>query len=108
MCHIAFSLQGKPYSEALGEVAYGASFLKWFAEEAKRISGDVIPSPARNRRILVVRQPVGVCALITPWNFPVAMVLRKASAALAAGCTAVVKPSEETPFSALALAEVRI
>ena len=89
------------------EVTYGASFLEWFAEEAKRIDGDIIPPPVKGRRVLITKQPVGVCALITPWNFPVAMVTRKAGAALAAGCTAVVKPSEEAPFSALALAEVR-
>ncbi len=85
---------------------YGAAYLEWFSEEAKRIYGDIIPNPVKNRRNVVIRQPVGVAALITPWNFPVAMVTRKAGAALAAGCSVVLKPSEETPFSALALAEV--
>lgn len=93
--------------ESLGEVEYGASFLSWFMEEAKRIEGDILSSPISGRRSLVIRQPVGVAAVITPWNFPVAMITRKVSAALAAGCAVVVKPSEETPFSALALAEVR-
>jgi succinate-semialdehyde dehydrogenase/glutarate-semialdehyde dehydrogenase len=97
---------GKPLSEARGEVTYGNSFLEWFAEEGKRVYGDVIPTTAGNRRLLVMKQPAGVCSLITPWNFPVAMLLRKAGAALAAGCTVVVKPSEETPFAALALAEL--
>ena len=89
-------------------MAYGASFIEWFAEEAKRIYGDIIPQTAKGRRILVTREPVGVAALITPWNFPMAMVLRKASAALAAGCACIVKPSEETPLIALALAEVKL
>ncbi len=95
---------GKPLAEARGEVAYGAAFIEWFAEEAKRIYGDVIPAPAADRRIVVVRQPVGVCAAITPWNFPVAMITRKCAPALAVGCTIVVKPAEATPLSALALA----
>ena len=99
-------MQGKPLQESLGEVLYGASYLEWFSEEAKRIYGDIIPPTARNKRILVVKQPVGVAALITPWNFPCALITRKAAPALAAGCTVVVKPSEETPLSALALAEV--
>lgn len=90
----------------MGEVAYAASFFEWFSEEVKRLEGDIIAPPKRGQRILVTRQPVGVAALITPWNFPIAMVARKTSAALAAGCTAVLKPSEETPLSALALAEV--
>ena len=92
--------------ESRGEVDYGASFISWNAEEAKRIEGEVLPSPTPGRRTLLVRQPVGVAALISPWNFPIAMITRKAGPALAAGCAVVVKPSEETPFSALALAEV--
>ncbi|POR55079.1 succinate semialdehyde dehydrogenase [Paraburkholderia eburnea] len=96
--------QGKPLAEARGEVAYAASFFEWFAEEAKRCYGDVIPSPKPNSRIVVTREPVGVVAAITPWNFPLAMITRKAGPALAAGCTMVLKPSEETPLSALALA----
>lgn len=95
-------------AESRGEVAYGASFIEWFSEEAKRLYGDVIPPTAKGRRIIVTKEPVGVAALITPWNFPLAMVLRKASAALAAGCTCVIKPSEETPLIALALAEVGV
>ena len=91
----------------MGEVAYAASFFEWFSEQVKRLDGDILAAPKRGQRILVTKQPVGVAALITPWNFPVAMVARKASAALAAGCAAVLKPSEETPLSALALAEVR-
>jgi succinate-semialdehyde dehydrogenase/glutarate-semialdehyde dehydrogenase len=90
------------------EVAYAASFIEWFAEETKRIYGDIIPPYTKDKRIIAIKQPVGVAALVTPWNFPMAMVLRKASAALAAGCTCVVKPSEETPLTALALAEVRV
>ncbi len=96
--------QGKPLAEARGEIAYAASFLEWFAEEGKRVYGDVIPSPWPERRILTLREPVGVCAAITPWNFPAAMIARKAGAALAAGCTMVIKPAPQTPFSALALA----
>jgi len=96
--------QGKPLAEARGEVGYAASFLEWFAEEAKRAYGDVIPSPNPNAKIIVTREPVGVVAAITPWNFPLAMITRKAGPALAAGCTMVLKPSEETPLSALALA----
>jgi len=96
--------QGKPLAEARGEVAYGASFVEWFAEEGKRIYGDVIPGPAADRRILTLKQPIGVVAAITPWNFPVAMITRKIAPALAAGCTAVVKPAEDTPLCALALA----
>lgn len=95
---------GKPLKEARGEVLYGASYIEWFSEEAKRAYGDVIPAPSANQRIIVVRQPVGVCAAITPWNFPNAMLARKAAAALAAGCTLVAKPAEDTPLSALALA----
>jgi succinate-semialdehyde dehydrogenase/glutarate-semialdehyde dehydrogenase len=96
--------QGKPLSESRGEIAYGASFVKWFAEEARRIYGDTIPSPTADRRILVIKQPVGVVAAITPWNFPNAMITRKCAPALAAGCTVLIKPSEMTPLSALALA----
>ena len=96
--------QGKPLAEARGEVMYAASFVEWFAEEAKRANGDVIPTNAQDRRLLVMRQPVGVCAAITPWNFPAAMITRKVAPAFAAGCTVVVKPAEQTPFTALALA----
>jgi len=98
--------QGKPLAEALGEVAYGASFIEWFAEEGKRIYGDVIPEPVPGRRIVVIKQAIGVVAAITPWNFPNAMITRKIAPALAVGCTVVVKPAEATPFSALALAEL--
>lgn len=98
--------QGKPLAEAKGEVRYAASFIEWFGEEAKRLYGDVIPSPAADKRLVVVREPIGVCTAITPWNFPAAMIARKAAPALAAGCTMVVKPANETPFSALALAEL--
>jgi succinate-semialdehyde dehydrogenase/glutarate-semialdehyde dehydrogenase len=96
--------QGKPLAESRGEIAYGASFVKWFAEEARRIYGDTIPSPSADRRILVLKQPIGVVAAITPWNFPNAMITRKCAPALAAGCPVLVKPSEMTPLSALALA----
>lgn len=96
--------QGKPLSEAKGEIQYGASYLKWFAGEAVRLYGDTIPAPAADKAIIVLRQPVGVVAAITPWNFPNAMLVRKAAAALAAGCTFIVKPASETPLSALALA----
>jgi succinate-semialdehyde dehydrogenase/glutarate-semialdehyde dehydrogenase len=96
--------QGKPLAESRGEVRYGAGFVKWFSEEARRVYGDTIPAPTSDRRILVLKQPVGVCAAITPWNFPIAMITRKCAPALAAGCTIVIKPSELTPFSALALA----
>ncbi|MBZ9982397.1 MULTISPECIES: NAD-dependent succinate-semialdehyde dehydrogenase [unclassified Mesorhizobium] len=95
--------QGKPLAEARGEIRYGASFVKWFAEEARRIGGSTIPSPTPDRRILVLKEAVGVCAIVTPWNFPNAMITRKVAPALAAGCTVVIKPSEFTPFSALAL-----
>jgi succinate-semialdehyde dehydrogenase / glutarate-semialdehyde dehydrogenase len=95
--------QGKPLAEARGEIRYGASFVKWFAEEARRIGGSIIPSPTADRRILILKEAVGVCAIITPWNFPNAMITRKVAPALAAGCTVVIKPSEFTPFSALAL-----
>ena len=96
--------QGKPLGEARGEIIYGASFVEWFAEEAKRIYGDVIPSTGVDRRFIVLKQPIGVVSAITPWNFPSAMITRKVAPALAAGCTAVVKPAEDTPLSALALA----
>ena len=98
--------QGKPLAEAKGEIAYGASFVEWFAEEAKRVYGDVIPPHQADKRILVLKQPIGVSAMITPWNFPNAMITRKAAPALAAGCPVVIKPAEQTPFSALAMAEL--
>ena len=98
--------QGKPLAEAKGEVAYGASFIEWFAEEAKRVSGDVMASTWSDKRTVVIKQPIGVCAAITPWNFPIAMITRKVAPAIAAGCTIVIKPAEQTPLSALALAEL--
>ena len=98
--------QGKTLAESRGEVAYGASYIEWFSEQAKRIDGDVIPGPGSDRRIVCIKQPVGVCAAITPWNFPNAMITRKAAPALAAGCSVVIKPASETPLSALALAEL--
>lgn len=98
--------QGKPIAEAEGEIRYAASFIKWFAEEARRIDGGIIPAPEANRRILILKEPVGVSAAITPWNFPAAMITRKCAPALAAGCPVVVKPSELTPFSALALVKL--
>ncbi len=100
--------QGKPLSEARGEIGYAASFLEWSAEEGKRIYGETIPASAANKRILVLRQPVGVCAIVTPWNFPSAMITRKIGPALAAGCTVVIKPAEDTPLSAIALGELAI
>ncbi|HEY8903886.1 MAG TPA: NAD-dependent succinate-semialdehyde dehydrogenase [Chthoniobacterales bacterium] len=105
---ILTSEQGKPLAEAKAEIAYGASYIEWFAEEAKRIYGDLIPPPSGDRRIIVLRQPVGVCAAITPWNFPNAMLARKVAPALAAGCAMVCKPASQTPLSALALAELAI
>ena len=96
--------QGKPLAEAKGEILYGASFIEWFAEEARRVYGDVIPGHATDKRIVVIKQPIGVVAAITPWNFPNAMITRKAGPALAAGCAMVLKPAEQTPFSAIALA----
>src|SRR6185295_15939363 len=93
--------QGKPIVESRGEVAYAASFLEWFGEEAKRIYGDTIPAPQADKRIIVVKEPIGVVACITPWNFPLAMITRKAGPAIAAGCTVVLKPASQTPFSAL-------
>lgn len=98
--------EGKPIREARGEVDYAASFLRWFSEEATRVRGDVIPAKSASQRIVTLRQPVGVCAAITPWNFPAAMITRKAGPALAAGCTMVVKPASQTPLTALALAEL--
>ena len=98
--------QGKPLAEAMGEIAYGASFIEWFAEEAKRVYGDIIPNTIADRRLLVIKQPVGVVCTITPWNFPTAMITRKAAPALAAGCPIIIKPAAETPLSALALAEL--
>lgn len=100
--------QGKPRKEAAGEIAYAASYIEWFAAEALRIEGEVIPSPSSDKRFLVLREPVGVCAAITPWNFPAAMIARKVAPALAAGCSILVKPAPETPLSALALAELAL
>ena len=100
--------QGKPFPEAKGEVAYGASFVEWFAEEAKRVNGETLPQFDNNRRLLVLKQPIGVCAAITPWNFPLAMITRKVAPALAAGCTVVIKPAELTPLTALAAAELAV
>ena len=98
--------QGKPMAEAKGEVAYGASFIEWFAEEAKRVAGETLASPDATKRLFVLRQPIGVCAAITPWNFPMAMITRKVAPAIAAGCAIVIKPAEQTPLTALALAEL--
>ena len=98
--------QGKPLTESRGEIAYGASYVEWFAEEAKRVNGDTIQPPANDKRLVVIKQPVGVVACITPWNFPNAMLTRKVAPALAAGCTVVCKPASETPLSAFALAEL--
>ena len=105
---IMVSEQGKPLLEARGEIEYAASFIEWFGEEARRVYGDVVPSPWADRRVFTLKQPVGVAALITPWNFPAAMLTRKAAAALAAGCTVVAKPASQTPFTALALAELAL
>jgi succinate-semialdehyde dehydrogenase/glutarate-semialdehyde dehydrogenase len=104
LAQILTAEQGKPLSESRGEVAYGASFVRWFAEEARRINGKIIPSPTAGRKIFAMKEPVGVCAIITPWNFPIAMITRKVAPGLAAGCTMVIKPSDFTPYSALALA----
>ena len=98
--------QGKPFAEAKGEVAYGASFVEWFAEEAKRVNGETLPTFDNNRRLMVLKQPIGVCAAITPWNFPLAMITRKVAPALAAGCPVIIKPAELTPLTALAAAEL--
>ncbi len=100
--------QGKPLPEAKGEVAYGASFVEWFAEEAKRVNGETLPQFDNNRRLMVLKQPIGVCAAITPWNFPLAMITRKVAPALAAGCPVIIKPAELTPLTALAAAELAI
>ena len=100
--------QGKPLAEARGEINYAASFIKWFAEEARRIYGDVIPAPSTDKRLIVIKQPVGVTAAITPWNFPAAMITRKAGPALAAGCVMIVRPASQTPFTATALAELAV
>lgn len=100
--------QGKPFAEAKGEVAYGASFVEWFAEEAKRVNGETLPQFDNNRRLMVIRQPIGVCAAITPWNFPLAMITRKVAPALAAGCPVIIKPAELTPLTALAAAELAV
>ncbi|MCX7069849.1 MAG: NAD-dependent succinate-semialdehyde dehydrogenase [Gammaproteobacteria bacterium] len=104
LAQIMTAEQGKPLTESRGEITYAASFIEWFAEEAKRIAGDVIPAPMASQRLIVTREPIGVCAAITPWNFPAAMITRKAGPALAAGCTMVLKPASQTPLSALALA----
>jgi len=106
LARILTAEQGKPLAEAKGEITIGAAYVEWFAEEAKRVYGDVIPTMANDRRLVVVKEPVGVCAAITPWNFPSSMITRKVSPALAAGCTVVIKPAEATPFSAFALAEL--
>ncbi|MBL8349489.1 MAG: NAD-dependent succinate-semialdehyde dehydrogenase [Burkholderiaceae bacterium] len=106
LARIMTAEQGKPLAEARGEVVYGASFIEWFAEEARRIYGETIPTTDNNKRFLVVKQPIGVCAAITPWNFPIAMITRKVAPALAAGCPVVIKPAEATPLSALAVAEL--
>ena len=106
LAQILTAEQGKPLTEARGEIAYGASFIEWFAEEGKRAYGDIIPQHQADKRVLVIKQPIGVCALITPWNFPNAMITRKAGPALAAGCTVVIKPAGQTPYSALAMAEL--
>ena len=106
LARIMTAEHGKPLAEARGEVVYGASFIEWFAEEAKRIYGETIPTTDNNKRYIVIKQPIGVCAAITPWNFPIAMITRKVAPALAAGCTVVIKPAEATPLSALALGEL--
>jgi succinate-semialdehyde dehydrogenase / glutarate-semialdehyde dehydrogenase len=106
LARIMTAEQGKPLAEARGEVVYGASFIEWFAEEAKRIYGETIPATDANKRYLVIKQPIGVCAAITPWNFPIAMITRKVAPALAAGCPVLIKPAEQTPLSALAVAEL--
>lgn len=106
LARIMTAEQGKPLAEARGEVVYGASFLEWFAEEGRRLYGETIPTTDNNKRYLVLKQPIGVCAAITPWNFPIAMITRKVAPALAAGCPVVIKPAEQTPLSALAVAEL--
>jgi succinate-semialdehyde dehydrogenase/glutarate-semialdehyde dehydrogenase len=106
LARIMTAEQGKPLAEARGEIAYAASYVEWFAEEARRVYGDTVPSPWADKRIVVTKEPVGVCAAITPWNFPAAMITRKVAPALAAGCTIIVKPASQTPLSALAMAEL--
>ena len=106
LARIMTAEQGKPFAEAKGEIAYGASFVEWFAEEAKRVNGETLPQFDNNRRLMVLKQPIGVCAAITPWNFPLAMITRKVAPALAAGCPVVIKPAELTPLTALAAAEL--
>jgi succinate-semialdehyde dehydrogenase / glutarate-semialdehyde dehydrogenase len=106
LARIMTAEQGKPLAEARGEVTYGASFIEWFAEEARRVYGQTIPTTDNHKRYLVIKQPIGVCAAITPWNFPIAMITRKVAPALAAGCTVIIKPAEQTPLSALAVAEL--
>lgn len=108
LARILTAEQGKPYAEAKGEIAYGASFVEWFAEEAKRVNGETLPTFDNNRRLLVLKQPIGVCAAITPWNFPLAMITRKVAPALAAGCPVIIKPAELTPLTALAAAELAV
>ena len=108
LARILTAEQGKPYPEAKGEIAYGASFVEWYAEEAKRVNGETLPQFDNNRRLLVINQPIGVCAAITPWNFPLAMITRKVAPALAAGCPVVIKPAELTPLTALAAAELAV
>ena len=108
LARIMTAEQGKPFLEAKGEIAYGASFVEWFAEEAKRINGETLPQFDNNRRLMVIKEPIGVCAAITPWNFPLAMITRKVAPALAAGCPVVIKPAELTPLTALAAAELAI
>ncbi len=108
LARIMTSEQGKPFAEAKGEIAYGSSFVEWFAEEAKRVNGETLPQFDNNRRLMVIKQPIGVCAAITPWNFPLAMITRKVAPALAAGCTVVIKPAELTPLTALAAAELAV
>jgi succinate-semialdehyde dehydrogenase / glutarate-semialdehyde dehydrogenase len=108
LARILTSEQGKPFAEAKGEIAYGASFVEWFAEEAKRVNGEVLPQYDNNRRLMVLKQSIGVCAAITPWNFPLAMITRKVAPALAAGCPVIIKPAELTPLTALAAAELAV
>jgi succinate-semialdehyde dehydrogenase/glutarate-semialdehyde dehydrogenase len=108
LARIMTAEQGKPFAEAKGEVVYGASFVEWFAEEAKRVNGETLPQWDNNRRLMVIKQPIGVCAAITPWNFPLAMITRKVAPALAAGCPVIIKPAELTPLTALAAAELAI
>ena len=108
LARILTAEQGKPYPEAKGEIAYGASFVEWYAEEAKRVNGETLPPFDNNRRLMVIQQPIGVCAAITPWNFPLAMITRKVAPALAAGCPVIIKPSELTPLTALAATELAV